>query len=43
MLWDKMWWLSTMLALSAHALPTLPIEPLSAPRVFLSFKGKTHV
>uniref|UniRef100_A0A8C8M823 Semaphorin-3C n=2 Tax=Oncorhynchus TaxID=8016 RepID=A0A8C8M823_ONCTS len=38
MLWDKMWWLSTMLALSAQALPTLPIEPLSAPRVFLSFK-----
>ncbi|XP_035633045.1 semaphorin-3F-like isoform X2 [Oncorhynchus keta] len=38
MLWDKLWWLSTLLALSAEALPTLPIEPLSAPRVFLSFK-----
>ncbi|KAK6318863.1 hypothetical protein J4Q44_G00100740 [Coregonus suidteri] len=38
MLWDKLWWLSTLLALLAEALPTLPNEPLSAPRVFLSFK-----
>lgn len=39
MLWDKLCWLLALLALSSGTLPT-SIEPLSAPRIFLSFKGK---
>lgn len=39
MLWDKLCWLLALLALTSG----LPVsnEPLSAPRIFLSFKGKT--
>lgn len=40
MLWDKLCWLLALLALSSGGLPP-PSEPLSAPRIFLSFKGKT--
>lgn len=39
MLWDKLCWLLALLALSFGALPPSN-EPLSAPRIFLSFKGK---
>lgn len=39
MLWDNLFWLLALLALSYGGLP-LPNEPLSAPRIFLSFKGK---
>lgn len=39
MLWDKLCWLLALLALSSGGLPP-PSEPLSAPRIFLSFKGK---
>lgn len=39
MLWDKLCWLLALLALSSGALPPSN-EPLSAPRIFLSFKGK---
>ncbi|KAF3856213.1 hypothetical protein F7725_016936 [Dissostichus mawsoni] len=37
MLWDKLCWVMALLALSSGALPG-PNEPLSAPRIFLSFK-----
>ncbi|XP_029287914.1 semaphorin-3F-like isoform X1 [Cottoperca gobio] len=37
MLWDKLCWLLALLALSSGAL-TASNEPLSAPRIFLSFK-----
>uniref|UniRef100_A0A674PIQ6 Sema domain, immunoglobulin domain (Ig), short basic domain, secreted, (semaphorin) 3Fa n=1 Tax=Takifugu rubripes TaxID=31033 RepID=A0A674PIQ6_TAKRU len=37
MLWDKLCWLLALLALSSGGLPTSN-EPLSAPRIFLSFK-----
>uniref|UniRef100_A0A669DDN4 Sema domain, immunoglobulin domain (Ig), short basic domain, secreted, (semaphorin) 3Fa n=1 Tax=Oreochromis niloticus TaxID=8128 RepID=A0A669DDN4_ORENI len=37
MLWDKLCWLLALLALSSGGLPP-PSEPLSAPRIFLSFK-----
>lgn len=39
MLWDKLCWLLALLALSSGALAASN-EPLSAPRIFLSFKGK---
>lgn len=39
MLWDKLCWLLALLALSSGGLPPSN-EPLSAPRIFLSFKGK---
>lgn len=39
MLWDKVCWLLALLALSSGGLPPSN-EPLSAPRIFLSFKGK---
>lgn len=39
MLWDKLCWLLALLALSSGTL-TPSNEPLSAPRIFLSFKGK---
>lgn len=41
MLWDKLCWLLALLALSSEGLPT-PNDPLSTPRIFLSFKGKPH-
>lgn len=41
MLWDKLCWLLALLALSSGGLPT-PNDPLSTPRIFLSFKGKPH-
>lgn len=41
MLWDKLCWLLALLALSSEGLPT-PNDPLSSPRIFLSFKGKPH-
>lgn len=40
MLWDKLCWLLALLALSSAGLPP-PNDPLSTPRIFLSFKGKT--
>lgn len=40
MLWDKLCWLLALLPLSSAGLPPSN-EPLSAPRIFLSFKGKT--
>lgn len=39
MLWDKLCWLLALLALSSGGLPP-PSDPLSTPRIFLSFKGK---
>lgn len=41
MFWDKLCWLLALLALSSAGLPP-PNDPLSTPRIFLSFKGKTH-
>lgn len=41
MLWDKLCWLLALLALSSEGLLT-PNDPLSSPRIFLSFKGKPH-
>lgn len=41
MLWDKLCWLLALLALSSGGLLT-PNDPLSTPRIFLSFKGKPH-
>lgn len=39
MLRDKLFWLLALLASSSWGLPS-SVEPLSAPRIFLSFKGK---